>query len=104
MGCEYRRHEDQPECCKASEEYASQNLQSMPFCHLTVPCKARNRQRGMIGRRTNDEYVVMQNPLPDHDVAGGAFVIPTRVQIAIVFRERRGGDDDAQKMACAGKS
>jgi len=41
---------------------------------------------------------VMQNPLPDHDVACVAFVISAGVQIAIVFRERSGGDDDAQAM------
>ncbi len=39
--------------------------------------------------------IVMQNPLPDHDVACVAFVISTGVQIAVVFRERCGGDDDA---------
>ena len=38
----------------------------------------------------------MQNPLPDHDVAGVPFVISAGVQIAVVFWERRGGDDDAQ--------
>jgi len=43
---------------------------------------------------------VMQNPLPDHDVACVSLVIPTGVQIAIVLRERGGGDDDAQTMAC----
>ena len=41
---------------------------------------------------------VMQNPLPNHDVACVPFVISTRVQIAIVFREGRGGDGDAQTM------
>jgi len=40
----------------------------------------------------------MQNPLSDHDVACVPFVISAGVQIAIVFRERRGGDDDAQTM------
>ncbi len=42
----------------------------------------------------------MQNPLPDHDVACVPFVIPAGVQIAIVFRERRGCDGDAQTMPC----
>ena len=42
----------------------------------------------------------MQNPLPDHDVAGVAFIIAAGVQIAVVFRECRGGNDDAQTMAC----
>ena len=41
----------------------------------------------------------MQNPLPDHDVACVPLVIPARVQIAVVFRERGGRDDDAQAMA-----
>lgn len=41
----------------------------------------------------------MQNPLPDHDVACVPFVISAGVQIAVVFRERRGGDDDAQTMS-----
>ena len=41
----------------------------------------------------------MQNPLPDYDVAGVAFVITAGVQIAIIFRERRGGDGDAETMA-----
>jgi len=44
---------------------------------------------------------VMQNPLPDHDVACVTFVNPAGVQIAVVFRERCGGDDDAQAMAGA---
>jgi hypothetical protein len=35
---------------------------------------------------------VMQNPLPDHDVASVAFVIAAGVEIAIVFWERGGGD------------
>jgi hypothetical protein len=35
---------------------------------------------------------VMQNPLPDHDVACVPFVISACIQIAVVFRERRGGD------------
>ena len=43
---------------------------------------------------------VMQNPLPGHDVARVSFVIPAGVQIAVVFRERRGGDSDAQTMPC----
>ena len=43
-------------------------------------------------------YSVMQNPLPDYDVARVAFVITAGVQIAVVFWERRGGDDDAQTM------
>ena len=41
----------------------------------------------------------MQNPLPDHDVASVSFVIAACVQIAIGFRERSGGDNDAQTMA-----
>jgi len=41
---------------------------------------------------------VMQNSLPDHDVACVPLVITAGIQIAIVFRERRGGDDDAQTM------
>ena len=41
----------------------------------------------------------MQNPLPDHDVARVAFVVTAGVQIAIVFRERSGGDGDAQTMS-----
>ena len=41
---------------------------------------------------------VMQNPLPDYDVPCVAFVISAGVQVAIVFRERGGGDDDAQTM------
>ena len=40
----------------------------------------------------------MQNPLPDHDVACVPFVVPAGVEIAVVFREGRGGDDDAQTM------
>ena len=40
----------------------------------------------------------MQNPLPDYDVACVAFVIPAGVEIAVVFREGRGGDGDAQTM------
>jgi predicted membrane-bound mannosyltransferase len=44
---------------------------------------------------------VMQNPLPDHDVSCVPFVIPAGVQIAVVFRERRRGDDDAQTMTSA---
>ena len=40
----------------------------------------------------------MQNPLPGHDVACAPFVISAGVQIAVVFRERRGGDGDAQAM------
>jgi hypothetical protein len=41
---------------------------------------------------------VVQNSLPNHDVASVSFVIPTGIQIAVVFREGRGGDDDAQTM------
>ena len=43
----------------------------------------------------------MQNSLPDHDVACVPFVIFAGVQVAVVFRERRGRDDDAQTMAYA---
>ena len=42
----------------------------------------------------------MQNPLPDYDVACVPFVISAGVQIAVVFRERGGGDGDAETMAC----
>jgi len=42
---------------------------------------------------------VVQNPLPDDDVACVAFVIAAGVKIAIVFRERSGGDGDAQTMS-----
>ncbi len=38
---------------------------------------------------------VMQNSLPDHDVAGVAFVIAAGVEIAIIFRECGGSDGDA---------
>ena len=41
----------------------------------------------------------MQNTLPDHDVACVPFVVPSGVQIAVVFREGRGGDNDAQTMS-----
>ena len=41
---------------------------------------------------------VVQNPLPDHDIAGVPLVISAGVQIAVVFRECRVGDDDAQTM------
>jgi len=41
----------------------------------------------------------MQNPLPDHDVACVPLVIPTGVQIAVVFRKCRGCDGDAETMA-----
>src|ERR1051326_8459036 len=47
---------------------------------------------------------VVQNPLAHHDVAGVAFVISASVQIAVVFGERRGGDDDAQTMSCGDDS
>jgi hypothetical protein len=40
----------------------------------------------------------MQNLLPNHDVACVALVITAGVQIAVVFRERRGGDGDSQTM------
>ena len=39
---------------------------------------------------------VMQNPLPGPRVACVPFVITAGFQTAIVFRERRGGDDDVQ--------
>jgi hypothetical protein len=42
---------------------------------------------------------VMQNSLPDHDVACVAFVIAAGVQIAVLFRKSCGGDDGAQTMA-----
>ena len=41
---------------------------------------------------------VVQNALPDHDVACVPFVISASVQVAVVFRERCRGDDDAQTM------
>ena len=41
---------------------------------------------------------VMQNPLPDYDVACVPFIISAGIQVAVVFREGRGGDGDAQTM------
>jgi len=38
---------------------------------------------------------VVKNSLTDYDVAGVAFVVAAGVEIAIVFRERGGGDGDA---------
>lgn len=46
----------------------------------------------------------MQNSLPDHDVACVSLVIAAGVQIAIVFREGRGGDGDAETMSCSDHS
>lgn len=38
----------------------------------------------------------MQNPLPDHDVAGVPFVVPAAVEIPIVFRKRGGGLEEIE--------